>query len=33
MSLRIFGGSLRIEAMDGSDLLLSGRLKRVEWEE
>ena len=33
MSLRIFGGSLRIEAMDGSDLLLSGRLKRVDWED
>lgn len=31
--LRVFGAALRIEAMDGSDLLLSGRLDRIEWEE
>ncbi len=33
LNLRIFGGGLRIEAMDGGDLLLSGRLERAEWEE
>lgn len=32
MSLRIIGAALRIEAMDGCDLLLSGRLERAEWE-
>ncbi len=33
LHLRIFGAGLCIEAMDGSDLLLSGRLDRAEWEE
>ena len=33
MNLSLFGASLRIEAMDGSDLLLSGRLDRAEWTE
>ena len=31
--LRIFGAALQIVAMDGSDLLLSGHLDRIEWEE
>lgn len=30
--LRVFGTQLRIEAMDGRDLLFSGRLERAEWE-
>ena len=33
LTLRVYGAELRIEAMDGSDLLLSGRLDRVEWQE
>ncbi len=33
LHLHIYGAALRIEAMDGSDLLLSGRLDRAEWEE
>lgn len=32
MSLHVFGADLRIEAMNGSDLLLSGRLERIEWQ-
>ena len=32
LCLRIFGAELQIEAMDGGDLLLSGRLERAEWE-
>lgn len=32
-SLRLLGTQLRIEAMDGADLLLSGSLERAEWEE
>ena len=31
--LRIFGSGLHIEAMDGGDLLFSGRLERAEWEQ
>ena len=33
MTLSLFGAKLRIEAMDGSDLLLSGCLERAEWTE
>ena len=33
MTLSLFGAGLRIEAMDGSDLLLSGSLERAEWTE
>ena len=32
-SLLLFGEKLCIEAMDGGDLLLSGRLDRAEWNE
>lgn len=31
--LCVFGAGLRIEAMDGGDLLLSGCLDRIEWQE
>ncbi len=32
-TLTIIGRELRIEAMDGEDLLLRGRLERAEWGE